>query len=126
MRLGSSKYLRLSPLTGAAYGREWERMRAEELDAQGRTTRGTPRVRGKMVRYGDLIGLPPKLYNALRARRWRASRKMSLDKFLDRIAALLANGYEFLPEDLRIEARTLASQMATVKRHNRQRKVRVK
>ena len=105
MNRGVSKYPALVGLSGAEYVRAWERMKRDELDALGLTTRQTVRVRGKMVRNPDLIGLPPNLYNAIRARRLRARKNVALSALLDRIVAFVAEAYSSLPEPLRADAK---------------------
>lgn len=125
MRRGVSKYPELAGFSGAEYIRAWERLKATELEALGLTTRATARVRGKLVRNPDLIGLPPKLYNAIRARRYRARRTEKLSELLESIAKFMRLAYDSLPPALRVKAIELAVRLAVVRRHNQKRKVRV-
>ncbi len=97
----------------AASYKYWTRKAAERAQA-GLTTRGTP----KIYRHWETPGMP-------RHVRARLDRKyVPLADLVDRMAALLAKGFEFLPWELQDEATALAKQLATVKRHNKKRRVR--
>jgi len=98
----------------AAANRYWHK-RATERGQANLTTRGTPRV----YRRWETPGLP-------RHVRTRMTRRYApLAEVMDRVAMVLARAQEWLPKDLRNETTALARQLATVKRHNKKRKVRI-
>lgn len=126
MKKGVSKYPELAGLHGHDYIRAHGRLVTAMLHRKGLTSRETTPVRAQMDRLPDLRrGLPRNVYDALRARRWRAKHTVSLAKFMDEIATLVARAYEFLPPELRQNATALAVRMAKVAKHNRKRKVRI-
>jgi hypothetical protein len=93
----------------------WRRI-ANARVAAGLTTRGTVRKYRRWVE--------PGLPRFVRARMTR--RYTTLAAVMDRVAGLLAQAQCWLPVELRRESTVLASELATIKRHNSKRKVRIK
>jgi hypothetical protein len=98
----------------AAANRYFHRKATARAQA-GLTTRGTARV----YRRWETPGLP----RHVRARMSR--RYLTMADLMDRVAVVLVKAQEWLPAELRNESTVLARQLSTVKRHNKQRKVRI-
>lgn len=92
----------------------WRRI-ADARVAAGLTTRGTVRKYRRSVE--------PGLPRHIRARMTR--RYTTMAELMDRIAILLAMAQTWLPGELKHASAALARQLATVKRHNKKRKVRI-
>jgi hypothetical protein len=98
----------------AAANRYFHRKSAER-EAAGLTTRGTARV----YRRWETPALP----RHVRARMSR--RYLTMADLMDRVAVVLGKAQAWLPAELRGESTLLARQLATVKRHNKKRRVRI-
>lgn len=72
MKKGVSKYPELTGLSGRTYSHAYDAMKTRNFQALHLTSRGTVRRRSLPSDYHDLRGLPRKVYNRIRARRWRA------------------------------------------------------